>query len=138
MLAGTCFPKVRRMLLTSLLPLSLFLRPILKFWSIGVRLMRFTLANISKRWIFVSNFSVTYHKSPKMFRSGHDCTSTSSARSPCNFGSEADIAISALRQVGKGAALTPIPLLLAALKVIHEKNWRRFGVLEHFHLPDSP
>ena len=26
--------------------------------------------------------------------------------------------------------------MLAALKVTHEKNWKRLGVLEHFHLPD--
>ena len=65
------FPKVRRMLFylsplisgciwpastllhgTSLLPFRLFLRPILKFWSIGVTLMKITWANHSKRWIF--------------------------------------------------------------------------------------
>ena len=72
------FPKVRRMLLflaplsfctfgqlprcfagTLLLPLCLFLRPILKFWNVGAALMRFTWANISERRILVSNFSVT-------------------------------------------------------------------------------
>ena len=58
----------------------------------------------------------------------HYCTSASSARSPCNLGSQADIAIPVHREV----------LFLAALKVIHEKNWKRFGVLEHFHLPDCP
>ena len=26
--------------------------------------------------------------------------------------------------------------MLEALKVIHEKNWKRLGVLEHIHLPD--
>ena len=30
----------------------------------------------------------------------------------------------------------PIPLLLAVLKVFREKNWKRLGVLEHFHPPD--
>ena len=43
----------------SLLPFCLFLRPILKFWSIGVTLMRITWANHSKRWILVSNVSMT-------------------------------------------------------------------------------
>ena len=38
---------------------SLFLKPILKFWSVGATLMRVTWANISERRIFVSNFSVT-------------------------------------------------------------------------------
>ena len=77
--AGTNFPKVRRMLFyvsplifgyfgqpprcftgTSLLPFRLFLRPILKFWSIGVTLMRITWANHSKRWILISKVSMTY------------------------------------------------------------------------------
>ena len=46
---------------TSLLPFRLFLRLVLKLWSIGVSLMRFTWANHSKRWILVSNVSMTYH-----------------------------------------------------------------------------
>ena len=45
---------------TSLLPFRLFLRPILKFGSIGVTLMRITWANHSKRWMLVSNVSMTY------------------------------------------------------------------------------
>ena len=45
---------------TSLLPFHLFLRPILKFWSIWVTLMRITWVSHSKRWILVSNVSVTY------------------------------------------------------------------------------
>ena len=78
--ASTNFPKVRRMLFfvspkifrkffgqlprcftgTSLLPFRLFLRPILKFWSMGVTLMNITWANHSKRLILVSNVSMTY------------------------------------------------------------------------------
>ena len=42
------------------LPFSLLLRPILKFWGIGVALMRITWANYSKRWFLVSNVGVTY------------------------------------------------------------------------------
>ena len=45
---------------TSLLPFRLFLRSILKL-SIGVTLMRITWANHSKRWILVSNVSMSYH-----------------------------------------------------------------------------
>ena len=45
---------------TLLLPLCLLLRPILKFWSVGATLMRFTSAkNHSERRILVSNVSVT-------------------------------------------------------------------------------
>ena len=44
---------------TLLLPLCLLLRSILKIWSVGAALMRFTWANISERRILVSNFSVT-------------------------------------------------------------------------------
>ena len=64
-----------------------------------------------------------------MFRPGHDYTSASSAGSPCNFGSRADVTISVLREVRK-------MLLLAALKVIPEKNWKRLGVVEPFRLTD--
>ena len=38
----------------------LFLRLILKFWSIGVTLLRINWATHSKRWIFVSKISMTY------------------------------------------------------------------------------
>ena len=44
---------------TLLLSFCLLLRPILKFWSVGSALMRFTWANISERRILVSIFSVT-------------------------------------------------------------------------------
>ena len=47
---------------TLLLPLCLFVRPILKLWSIGVTLMRFTWPNHSERRILVSNVSVTYNE----------------------------------------------------------------------------
>ena len=44
---------------TLLLPLCLLWRPILKIWSVGTTLMRFTWANMSERRILVSNLSVT-------------------------------------------------------------------------------
>ena len=44
---------------TSLLPLCLLLRPILKFWRIGVTLMRSTWSNHSERRILVKNVCVT-------------------------------------------------------------------------------
>ena len=78
--AGTNSPKVRRMLFyVSPLILGYFwptstlldghlalatLSPLEtdpKFWSIGVALMRITWANHSKRWILVSNVTMTYH-----------------------------------------------------------------------------
>ena len=34
-------------------------------------------------------------------------------------------------EVSKNAVLTRYHFLLAALKVIHEKNWKRLAVLEH-------
>ena len=52
---------------------SLFLRPILKFWSIGVTLMRFTWANHSERWILVSNVSVTYNGFCEFYTSKFPC-----------------------------------------------------------------
>ena len=57
---GTFFGKLPRCFAgTLLLPLCLFLRSILKFWSVGAALMRCTWTNISERRILVSNFSVT-------------------------------------------------------------------------------
>ena len=44
---------------TSLLPFRHFWRPIRKFWSFGITLMRITEANHSERWILVSNVCVT-------------------------------------------------------------------------------
>ena len=41
---------------TLLLPLCLFLRPILKFWSVVATLMRFTWANVSERRDFGLEF----------------------------------------------------------------------------------
>ena len=37
-----------------------------------------------------------------------------------------------------GSCLPDTTFLLAALTVIHEKNWKRLGVLEDYHLPDFP
>ena len=83
---------------------------------------------------FTENFVIRCYSITKVFRCGHDCTSAPSARRPRNLASQADIAISVLREVSEDTMLTPIPHLLAALKVIHEKNWKRLGVLEHYHL----
>ena len=79
MQVGTYFPKVRRVMLyflrliqdalsqpprcitgTLLLPLRLFLRLILKFWSVGVTLMRTTWANHSKQWMVFCSRMLTW------------------------------------------------------------------------------
>ena len=67
----------------------------------------------------------------KMFRSGHDCTSTSSARSPCYFCLQAAITNWVLRKVHKEHCAYPdlLPLLLAAPLEIHETNWKGFDFL---------
>ena len=52
---------------------------------------------------------------------------------PFDLGSQADVAISVLREVSKNAVLTRYHF---CSREIHEKNWNRLGVLEHFHLPD--
>ena len=65
-------------------------------------------------------------KSPKFFRSGHDCTSTSSTRSPRYFRLHADITSCVLRKVRVGTMLTDprFHFLLATPSAIHEKNWK--------------
>ena len=56
--------------------------------------------------------------------------------SPCTLGSQADIAISVLREVRKNAVPYTIPLLLAALKVTHEKKGSRCsGTLSYSWTP---
>ena len=70
-----------------------------------------------------------------IFRSWHDCTSASSARRPCTSGSQADIAISVLREESKKMlCLTRYHFCSRLWRM----NWKRLGVLEHFHLPDCP
>ena len=63
---------------------------------------------------FAENFVIRSFFTTKSFRSGHDCTGASSARSP-------------------NVVFTRYHL--AAPKVIHEKNWKCLDVLEHFHQP---
>ena len=76
-------------------------------------------------------------KSPKSFRFGQDCTSTSSARCPCNLRPQADVTISVFRgsEYRYYACPDPVPLLLAAPLVIHEKSCESIDVVER---PDSP
>ena len=61
------------------------------YTSVSMIVSRFTL--------FTKNFVIRSDQITKMFRSVHDCTSTSSARSPCNFRPQADVAISVFREV---------------------------------------
>ena len=55
----------------------------------------------------------------------------------CLGGSESE-SREVLGSVHLDADTRPIPLLLAALKIIHEKNWERLGVLGHCHPQASP
>ena len=62
----------------------------------------------------------------KMFRSGHDCTSTSSARSPCYFRLQADIKILGPLESAFLHCAYPnlVPLSLAAPLEVHEMTWK--------------
>ena len=71
----------------------------------------------------------------KMFRSGHDCTGASSARSPCDCHPQTEIAIPVFREVSKNVLFTRYHFCSRLQKVIHEKNWKCLDVLEHFHQP---
>ena len=67
---------------------------------------------------------------------GHDCTGASSSRRPSNFRPQTDgYRNSNLSENEKTCDVCSVPLLLAALKVIHKKNWKCPDVLEHFHQP---
>ena len=61
---------------------------------------------VSRFTFFAENSVIRCNQVSKMFRSGHECTSTSSARSPCYFRLHADIAIWVLRKVRMCAVLT--------------------------------
>ena len=55
---------------------------------------------------FTESFVIRSDQVSNMFRSGHDCTSTSSARSPCYFRLQADFTIWVLRNVRIHTVLT--------------------------------
>ena len=81
---------------------------------------------ISTRFtFFTENFVIRCNQVTKMFRSGHDSTSSFSARRSCNFGPQEEIAIWILRKVRVETMLTrtQFHFLLATSLVIHEKNW---------------
>ena len=71
---------------------------VLYHYSVSMIVSRFTS--------FTENIVIRSCQITKNFRSRHDCTSAVSARSPCNLGSQADIAISVLREVSKNVVLT--------------------------------
>ena len=89
---------------------------VLYHYSVSMLVSRFTH--------FIKNFVICCYQITKIPRSWHDCTSSFSARSSCNFGFQADVAISVLREVTFKYCACRIPLFLAALKMIHEKNSR--------------
>ena len=61
---------------------------------------------VSRFTFFSENFVIRCDQVTEMFRSGHDCTSTSSARRPCYFRPQADIAIWVLRKLRIYTVLT--------------------------------
>ena len=58
---------------------------------------------------FTKNFLICSNQISEMFRSGHDCTSTSSARNPRYFRLQADVAIWVLREVNVDTQCLPEP-----------------------------
>ena len=62
----------------------------------------------------------------------------SSARSPCNFGPLADLAISVFGKMSMNIVFTQVSFR-SALKRLHEMNWREsLPVMEFHHPPNSP
>ena len=64
---------------------------------------------VTRFTFFTENFVICCYQVTKIVGSGHDCTSTSSARSPRYFCIQADIAIWVLRKVRVDTMLTPEP-----------------------------
>ena len=63
----------------------------------------------------------------------------SSARSSCNFGPLADLAISVFGKMSMNIVFYPIPHVScrSALKKLHEMNWRESFPVTEFHHPPS-
>ena len=59
--------------------------------------------------IFTENFVIRRNQVTRIFRSGHDSTSRSSARKPCYFRLQADITIRILREVSIDTVCLPGP-----------------------------
>ena len=57
---------------------------------------------------FTENFVICCNQITKIFRTRYGSANTSSARSPCDFGPLADLAISVFREVSKNTVLTQI------------------------------
>ena len=97
---------------------------------------------------FTENFVIRCYQVTKMFRSGNDCTSTSSARRPLLFSSS-----SRCHNLGPSESAflhcaypNPVPLLLAAPVEVHEITWKCLdflalgfskALLKYFHQPNS-
>ena len=71
---------------------------------------------VTRFTFFTENFVICSYQVTKIFRSGHDCTSSSSARRPRYFCLQSDIAIWVLRKlrIDTPCVPNPVPLLLAA------------------------
>ena len=77
----------------------------------------------------------------KIVSSRYGFAFASSARSPCNFGPLADLAISVIEENEYEHCVYPNPhvSLRSALKRLHEKNMREsLPVMEFHHPPISP
>ena len=60
---------------------------------------------VTRFTFFTENSVIRSYQITKIFWSGHDCTSTSSARGPCYFRLQADLAVLIFREVGADAVL---------------------------------
>ena len=98
--------------------------------------------------VFTKNLLICSNQVTKMFRSGRDCTSTSSARSPCDFRLQADITIWVLRTVLLYTVLTRTQFHFCSR--LHWNFMRWLGsvltflalgfpkaLLKYFHQPNS-
>ena len=93
---------------------------------------------VSRFTSFTDNFVMGCNQITKIFCTRFDSTNTSSARSPCDFGPVADLAISVFREVSINTVLTQNPHFSKVLKMVHEKNSRvSLCVQELFHPQDS-
>ena len=93
---------------------------------------------VSRFAIVTEDFVICCYQDIKIFCTRYGSAIASYARGSCsNFGPHTDLAISVFREVSKNVVYS-VPLLPAAPKAIHEKNWKHVDFLEHFHQPIHP
>ena len=96
---------------------------------------------VSRFTTFTANFVICCTHITKIFCTKYDSANACSARGPCDFAPQADLAISVFREVSINTVFTQIRTSRRCrlyLKMVNDKNWRvSLCVQELYHPQDS-